>query len=251
MTKSEWPRVYYPLDLAAKKMNCSTEDILHLGATNRLEICAYIKGVELSPDGFNFNVTFDEDDEYVLNEITENKCIISDLYQIILFEYNDNTIISEVDLKPRGWYANDLNGFFAMCSNDLVDIELSGGLTSFEVNISELSTPNIDDRKPIEITNINDLVITENMLVVMGKEIENFNASVAPSIRGKIDAPKTEAKKAELIYCLLKMIPELSGVDLDNTPITKITSMIEEVAAKKGVALPSTHWQTWKRYLRR
>lgn len=31
MTKSEWPRVYYPLDLAAKKMNCSTEDILHLG----------------------------------------------------------------------------------------------------------------------------------------------------------------------------------------------------------------------------
>lgn len=38
----DFPRVYYTLPMAAKKLGCTVDDILHLGATNRLEICAYI-----------------------------------------------------------------------------------------------------------------------------------------------------------------------------------------------------------------
>lgn len=65
------------------------------------------------------------------------------------------------------------------------------------------------------------------------------------------ESKKTIAKKSELIFYLLKMIPELSGIDLENEKITKIAAMIEEIAAKKGIDLPSTHWQTWNKYLER
>lgn len=43
----------------------------------------------------------------------------------------------------------------------------------------------------------------------------------------------------------------MQDVDLEETPVTKIAEMIEVIAAQRGVELPSTHRQTWQKYLGR
>ncbi|HHZ3461553.1 TPA: hypothetical protein ACWCBK_004056, partial [Escherichia coli] len=55
----------------------------------------------------------------------------------------------------------------------------------------------------------------------------------------------------EIIPALIKLIPEMQDVDLEETPVTKIAEMIEVIAAQRGVELPSTHRQTWQKYLGR
>lgn len=245
-------RAYYPLPLAAKKLNCSVEDILHLGATNRLEICAYVQGVEEKEDYCTFNVFFEEEyEEDIVREIRENNSVITDMYEVALFNKLDSMVLKENELKFRSWYANHLKGFFALPSEYLIDIELSILDDWSYLSPRELYTPNNYGRR-LHLANIDCLSIPENRLVVFNSELLGFDSSTTPKYPGSgNETPKTAAKKSQIILSLIKLIPDMKDVDLEKTPITKIISLIEAIAAKNGVELPETHRQTWQKYLGR
>ncbi|NUH56251.1 hypothetical protein HUK76_21605 [Citrobacter portucalensis] len=246
-------RVYHTLPMAAKKMGCTVDDILHLGATNRLEICAYIDGVEQRYDYCTFNVFFDNEDseKCLAKTIRKYNSIFTEMYEISLFNYNDELRIENEDVRFQGLYANHMKGFFAIPSEFLVEIELSG-----VCDIINLSPRYIDTPKGygdyIRLDNIDGLSIPESRLVIFDSEISGFNYEKKPKYAGgERESPKTRAKKAEIIPALIKLIPEMHDVDLEEMPVTKIAEMIEVIAAQRGVELPSTHRQTWQKYLGR
>lgn len=65
------------------------------------------------------------------------------------------------------------------------------------------------------------------------------------------DNPKRAAKRNEVIYSLIKLIPEMGDVDLDTESLPKIADLIDSIAASRGIEFPKTHWQTWQKYLGR
>ena len=58
-------------------------------------------------------------------------------------------------------------------------------------------------------------------------------------------------KLSEVIPALLKMIPEFDDVDLEGESISKIASILEAIAAAKGIELNLPDKNTWARYLGR
>lgn len=243
-------RAYYPLPMAADKMGCSVDDLLHLGATNRLEICAYVSGVTESNDHCTFNV-FIGNDKYH-DEIENNNSIQHDFFIIALFNYNDKLFFDD-DHNPKfeSIYGNMLQGFFALNSESLVAVELSRYDDGMNININELTTPKVFG-EPIKIANIDGLSVSEDKLVVLGSELEAFSPTTVAKYPGsEKETPKTIAKKSQLIPALLGLIPEFNGLDLSNTPVAKIIDIVETLASKKGVELPRTDKNTWSKYLGR
>lgn len=112
----DFPRIYYTLPMAAKKLGCTVDDILHLGATNRLEICAYIGENDLliSENKCSARVIFEDDSEsYYVEQIKKRNVIDTDMYNISYFHYNDDCV-EDTDtgiFRLPGWYANYLKGF--------------------------------------------------------------------------------------------------------------------------------------------
>ncbi|ELR2958317.1 hypothetical protein R3Q45_003913 [Escherichia coli] len=252
----DFPRIYYTLPMAAKKLGCTVDDILHLGATNRLEICAYIGENDLliSENKCSARVIFEDDSEsYYVEQIKERNVIDSDMYKISYLHYNDD-YVEDTDtgiFRLPGWYANYLKGFFAIPSQYLVDVELSGPHNAVDVKPQHLYTIKAHYKK-LYLAGIWGLFIPEERLVVFENELSNFDYAAKPVYGGgDRESPKTIAKKAEIIPALIKLIPEMLDVDLEETPVTKIAEMIEVIAAQRGVELPSTHRQTWQKYLGR
>lgn len=248
---NELKRAYYTLPMVADKLQCSVVDVLHLGATNRLEICAYINDVQESEDYCSFNVFFDKEDDYI-EEVNQNNSIITDLYEIALFNYNELTSVDENQkVKFKSWYANHLRGFFAIPSEFLIDIELSNLDEYVKINARELYTPKMYG-KTINISNIEGLYISESRLVVLDGELSGFNFTAKAKYPGSDkDTPKTIAKKSQLIPVLLKLIPEVSDLDLDSVAVSKVINIVETLASQKGIDLPATDKNTWARYLGR
>lgn len=248
---NELARIYYPLSKAAEKLNCTVDDILHFGATNRIEICAYIDGVDEREDNCTFNVFYNnEDEESILKDVNMDNAILTDMYEVSLFNYNDELSV-EGDFRIEGLYANHLRGFFAIPSEFLVDVELSSMDEFTNIRPRDLFTPK-GYGKHLMLSNFDDLIVSENRLVVFGSEISGFNVSATPKYPGgDTETPKTAAKKSQIIPALIKLIPDMKDVDLETTPISKIISIIETIAAKEGVELPLIHRQTWQKYIGR
>lgn len=99
------------------------------------------------------------------------------------------------------------------------------------------------------------LVISADQLFVTKDEIERLKKGGVKEYENKdgdiSESAKTIAKKGEIINCLLKMIPEISGLNVDIAPVSKIKEVVEALAAGKNIELPDTHPQTWARYLGR
>ncbi|EAY6134785.1 hypothetical protein AH775_08510 [Salmonella enterica subsp. enterica serovar Give] len=246
-------RVYHTLPLAAKKMGCTVEDILHFGATNRLEICAYIDGVEERYDYCTFNVFFDNEDSENSFSKTINKynSIFTDMYEISLFNYNDEFCVDDERMVIEGLYANHMKGFFAIPSEFLVEVELSSACEIINLSPRYLYTPK-GYGNYIRLDNIEGLSIPENRLVIFDREISDFNYERKPKYAGgERESPKTAAKRNEVIYSLIKLIPEMGDVDLDTESLPKIADLIDSIAASRGIEFPKTHWQTWQKYLGR
>ncbi|KAB8311960.1 hypothetical protein EH228_08930 [Erwinia endophytica] len=249
---SDLKRAYYPLHMAAAKMGCSVVDILHLGATNRIEICAYIDGFEESEDYFSFNVFFENESDFI-DEVKNNNAIITDNYEVAYFNYNEDfRIINERSFIFESWYANYLNGFFVVPSNYLLYLEFSDGYDDVKINVSDLSTPEIDGKK-FQIANIEGVFISVNKLVILADELDKFSldtqAKFPGSEKGMNESRKTIAKKANIIRAFLSLIPDLNGMDIDSMPAKKIKELVETIAANKGKEFPHTDLGTWAKYL--
>ncbi|HID4134407.1 TPA: hypothetical protein ACXE8V_004861 [Pluralibacter gergoviae] len=245
-------RIYYPLPMAARKLNCTVEDLLHFGATNRIEICAYINDIDESGDEQTFNVFYDNNDEdSIFERVDADNSIITDMYEVALFKYNEHLDITSNDLKIIGLYANHLRGFFAIPSEYLIDIELSTMDGFFNIKPRDVFTPK-NYGPHLLLSNFDSLSVSEDKLVVFNSELLSFDTSAKPKYPGSdIETPKTAAKKSQIIPALIKLIPDMRDVDLESVPVTKIISLIEAIAAKEGVELPNTHRQTWQKYLGR
>ncbi|HCJ7731664.1 TPA: hypothetical protein NV459_004664 [Citrobacter freundii] len=236
-------RLYYPLPEAAKKSGCEVKDIIHYAAIQALQLSVYIE-----------HHCADNSAWFHLNMPNSKVCDI-DMFSMLR---GDGWGIDFVELKKKsdaflidGYYAKSISGFFYVDGYNLIPLEFN---ESADVSLVAVSTlPDYIDGDCIDINfQMHNLKLDRNFLCIRNSDLDFINENVSmPSKDSGFESKKTSAKKSELIFYLLKMIPELSGVDLENEKITKITAMIEEVAAKKGIDLPSTHWQTWNKYLGR
>ncbi|BEO77829.1 hypothetical protein SMTE4_37990 [Serratia marcescens] len=239
-------RMYYPILEAAKKLECSQSDILHYASVGVFNLSIY---VDFKCDVNSRLIHMNFPSEKV-NDIDDFQCIDGDKWSI----GNIDFIVSNgSDGVISGYYSGRLFGFFYVHSTEALRAEFS---QDDDVRLSFLTTnPSDYDGNDIEINLLRDggEIFNKANLCLMSSEFNKITSAVGgdypKSIRTETD--KTIAKKAELIPALLKMVPELSNVDFESTPVTKIIELIEVVAASKGVLLPETHRQTWQKYLGR
>ncbi|HFS5811132.1 TPA: hypothetical protein ACH0TE_003845 [Citrobacter farmeri] len=236
-------RLYYPLPDVAKKLGCSVNDVIHYGAIGALNISAYIT-LHHGREGSWFHLNMPQSK---IDDIDLFSMLRGDGWAIDFVEFKMKSDIFPLD----GYYAKSISGFFYVDGYNLISHEFN---ESADVSLVAVSTlPGYIDGDCIDINfQMHNLKLDRSFLCIRSSDLDFINENVSmPSKDSSFESKKTSSKKSELIFYLLKMIPELSGVDLENEKITKITAMIEEVAAKKGIDLPSTHWQTWNKYLGR
>lgn len=118
-------RLYYSLGKAAEKLKCSVSDILHLGATGRIEVCAYVNDIKSKPNNLSVNVWFESQE--LEEEIVACNSIQCDLFTVAYFTYNDKLFMTDGDIFIKGYYADTLSGFFAVPSESLISLELGAG----------------------------------------------------------------------------------------------------------------------------
>lgn len=232
-------RLYYPIDVAAQKLQCSTRDIFHYAATESLRLCFYCD-IEKGDDAGDMimHAPFGFSDDF------GNATDIRDEHWRITFS---NQIKSEKGFGS-GYDVERVKGFFYIGPIDCIGLEFTDEDDYFTV--SGISTePDITAEEAIVVTFIKELRISKKFLCVMSEQLEDIKQT--PSFPSMDESGKTIAKKGELIKCLLSLIDDMSDVDLDNAPVSKIINILEATAARKGVDLPETHRQTWQKYLGR
>ncbi|HBW6063335.1 TPA: hypothetical protein ACMEX2_003483 [Klebsiella pneumoniae] len=236
-------RLYYTLPDAAKVLGCEVRDIIHYAAIHALQLSVYIKRHHCETDSwFHLNMPSSK-----VDDIDIFSMLRGDGWEIDFVEFKSKSEKFFAD----GYYAKAVSGFFYVDGYNLIPLEFN---ESDEISLVGVSTlPSFIDGQCIDVNfMMNHLKVNSNYLCVRKNDMDFINKNVSmPSKDLNSESRKTTAKKSELIFYLLKMIPELSCVDLEREKITKIASMIEEIAAKKGIDLPSTHWQTWSKYLER
>ncbi|MBP4006540.1 hypothetical protein J9881_21075 [Escherichia coli] len=238
--KYELPeRLYYPIDIAAQKLHCSARDIFHYAATESLRLCFYC---DIVPDEnigqmvMNVPFGFHED----IGNATD---IVDEHWRISI-----SNIINKDGDFGRGYNVEKVKGFFYIGPIDCIDLEFTDEDDYFSV--SGISTePDITSEEALVVLFEKDFRISKRFLCVMAEQLEDIKQE--PSFPSMDESGKTVAKKGELIKCLLRLIDDMSDVDFDNTPVSKIVNIIEATAARKGVDLPETHRQTWQKYLGR
>lgn len=240
-------RMYYPIAEAASKLGCKSSDILHYASVGIFHLSIYLD--------FSCDVN---DKRVYINLPSEKVSEIDDLFKSINGDEwsigNLNFIVSNAnDNAISGYYAGNLFGFFYVPSTEALRAEFN---QSDEILLSFLTTnPEDYDGNDIEVCLLKDggESFKKSNLCVMAREIKKISSNGTGEFpKSKIpETDKTIAKKAELIPALLKMIPELSDVNLETTSVAKIIEVIEATAASKGICLPETHRQTWQKYLGR
>ncbi|MGB2538684.1 hypothetical protein [Hafnia paralvei] len=224
-------RAYYPLSKAAKKLCCDEDDLIHFGSTGELEICLFIE------DSFeDYSIKSEPVD------VGGETIRVYGVYCSFAAVYLDD--------KPSKLH---FNGMMSISPTILRNIEFYGD-SDFDSIYGCTPCENNESVYYFDI-NTDGVSITKDRLYITADEIYKILSGSVRNNKEKFlisgDSPKTTAKASELIPPILKMIPELSDIDFDNEKVTKIVNIIESVAASKGIELPKTHWQTWKKYIGR
>ncbi|EMX8699676.1 hypothetical protein AAH248_004981 [Klebsiella michiganensis] len=232
-------RLYYPIDIAAKKLGCSAKDIFHFAATESIRLCFYC---DLEPNDDTgrmiMHTPFGFDDE-----IGTATRVIDEHWSISFSQ--ESKIIKGMG---TGYEIDKIMGFFHIGPIDCIELEFTGEDDFFTVN--GVSThPDITSEESLVVLIEKGLRVSKKYLCVMSEQLESIQEN--PTFPLMEESSKTIAKKGELIKSLLGLIDDLSGIDLDTTPVSKIVNIVEASAAKKGIAIPDTHRQTWQKYLGR
>lgn len=232
-------RLYYPIDVAAQKLQCSTRDIFHYAATESLRLCFYCDIVPSEDVGqMVMHVPFG------FQEDIGNATDIVDEHWRISF----SNIIKKESGFGSGYNVEKVKGFFYVGPIDCIGLEFTDEDDCFSV--SGISTePDITSEDALVVFFEKEMRISKRFLCIMSEQLEDIKQT--PSFPSMDETGKTVAKKGELIKCLLSLIDDMADVDFDNTPVSKIINILEATAARKGVVLPETHRQTWQKYLGR
>ncbi|EIU1712688.1 hypothetical protein L4I06_004518, partial [Salmonella enterica] len=155
-------------------------------------------------------------------------------------EFNERTD----KLPVNGMYAKAVKGVFFIDGYNLEPLVFSGE-DSFKIDcftdVHREITENEIDFNCLDFC----LTIKTDSLRIKSNEVNDLK------LKRMDESDKTTAKKAEIISCLIKLIPEMSDINLDTTPVAKIASLIEAVAATRAVEFPKTDIGTWSKYLGR
>ena len=221
-------RKYYNINDAANLLSCSVNDIIHFGATERLDIYAYINHKN-STDDFHFQINLPN---YALDKI--------DCFAGLFFEDWSATDVQfkerNASLPVSGFYAKQVKGLFFIDPYVLTDLEFS------DVN-------RLNNEFPVEFNVLDfEIIVNADALCIKSGDLEKLKDLCHTQ---NIESDKTLAKKENLIKSLLTLIPELSGVDIDTFPVKKLKEIIEATAANRGVDFPKTDLGTWSKYLER
>lgn len=238
-------RLYYPLPDAAKKLDCTIQDVIHFGAIGAINICVYIDNHRAKDNGyFHLNMP-----KSMVGEIDDFGSLWGDGWS--LYDVEKRNI--DDTLRLDGYFSKRINGFFYINSFELTKIEFDA---SSDLNLMSVSTGSESGYNDcIDVNFLTEsLSIDSKFLCVKNEDIYNFKEVTKVPVKEhktSDEAPKTVAKKTELIIALLKLIPEFSDVDPYEMSAKKIAELIEVVAAQKGIIIPKIHSQTLASYLGR
>lgn len=225
-------RVYYPIDKAAAFLGCDVIDIVHYAATGRAEVCVFMDD------------SFSDFDVYLpTSKENEQAKVIKQESRYSSFIWN------MADSKIK------LYGLFSLYGMVLRHLDFIGSVNS---QFLYLDTPQCDGSEIVRISlnnvDINieacDLYVTQTAINKLKDGVWDKEGKAVTSIDAG-EAPKTTAKKAELIPALIKLIPDFDDVNLDKIAVSKVTDLLGGIAARKGVELPLMDKNTWARYLGR
>ncbi|MCK7086212.1 hypothetical protein [Enterobacter kobei] len=236
-------RLYYSLPDAAKELGCEVRDLIHYAAIQALQLSIYIPFHHGSPDAwFHLNMPSSK-----VADIDMFSMLKGDGWSLDFVEYKKESDDFFID----GYYEKAISGFFYIDGYNLISLEFN---ESADVSLAGVSTlPDYRDGQCIDINfQVNNLKLNRDFLCIRKSDLEVINKNVSmPAKIIKEESNKTAAKKSQIIPALIKCIPEMRDIDLDTTPVSKIISLIEAVAARDGVELPELHRQTWQKYLGR
>lgn len=242
-------RLYYPLSEAAKKLNCTEQDVIHFGAIGAINLSVYIHKYKAKDnDYFHLNIS-----NNMIDKIDFFDSLSGEGWNI--FDVKKREFHEDEEDGLEGYYSNEIEGFFYINSFYLTKLEFDTSCNLELIQISTGTESGYDDC--IDVNFLTDtLSIDRKFLCVKKEDIYNFKESTKiPTITKEktvsIESPKTIAKKSELIHALLKLIPEISDLDTYTTPVSKIAELIEAIAAKKEIEIPKIHRQTLANYLGR
>ncbi|MDF7759034.1 hypothetical protein PU683_05750 [Kosakonia cowanii] len=229
-------RKYYPIAEAAKRMQCQESDVLHLISIGELDVYVYMNSFRLD-DGKLMHLNMTDELEGCIDSFNS---IAGEQWSV----YDIMKIDDHQPFRPSGYYSGMIDGLFYLDGYNVSPLEFGERSISVQQVSSEKDAG--VGGYPLDINFLNKpVVIEKSRLCVLEKDIALFNKS------GTGESNKTIAKKAEIIPQLIKMIPELKGIDVDTVPVAKIISLVESVAAAQGIEMPKTDKQTWARYLGR
>lgn len=127
-------RLYYPISEAAKKLNCSVSDVIHMGATGVVDFSIYISfWRETEKERFNI-FTFDMDESDIHNSLRGKGWSVSGIYP--------EKVEGKEDRKV--FFIKSLNGFFKLLPSNLIDLEFDKDLITFKVNSLKVSSEETD-----------------------------------------------------------------------------------------------------------
>lgn len=191
-------RKYYPLAEASKVLNCSINDIYHLGATRRIEICMFIPKTTITP----FYINLDEGDKFLYQSIKGKGFLMDDYFSL------DDLSVAKEGFIGGGFYCEfeTLSGFFSLFSEDIMKFEfIHDDLEGIEPTaLFSTYSSNYD----IELFNVVGVKATRSNLVIMADAIENFDVSKVGSIKNldnSIKRTPNASKQNKLIKSLIEI----------------------------------------------
>ncbi|GKW11286.1 hypothetical protein [Pectobacterium sp. IFB5596] len=232
-------RKYYNIRDAANLLSCDVNDIIHFGAKEWLDIYAYINHKNLT-NYFHFQINMPS---YTVDEIDCFDSLFFDDWCADGVQFHEKT-----DFLPfNGYYAKEVKGLFFIDSYVLTDLEFSSEKKATIDFFSDVNS--VKNEFAIEFNTLGFKVeINTDALYIKYEDLDELNELCSSQI-GESD--KTLAKKENIIRALLELIPELSGVNVDSTPVKKLKEIIEATALDRGVEFPKTDLGTWSKYLER
>lgn len=205
-------RLYYPISLAADKLQCSVADLIHFGATSAVEVCINLSFI-------NGSLSFDYNESGIESVLKKDNDFFIGKYNFFELNKVDDVI-----------YINNFYGLAALPASDLISIDLNPDAPIF---INHIFCPDgngilFDDLtgavyiEPsggcIERVESNDLIkrmfITDTeMNKLMDSAHNNTHPNIPDSVRKK--SSKTTNMQAKFIKSLLQIH---YGADVANNP---------------------------------
>ncbi|GAB2932114.1 hypothetical protein [Hafnia psychrotolerans] len=206
-------RLYYPLDKAAKKLNCDVSDLIHFGATSSVEICIHLSFHKASCD-------FELADENNMETLFDASKIYFDGV------YNSFKLRRASD----GVYINDFYGLAALPPQDLLAFDFlsdtpvslnqvfcpAGNGAGFDNVIGAVYIePDEDEVQKVSLNHIIDRLFMTDVEIARLSGVPSNN--VAPSLPDiiKKGSSKTRNAQAKFIKSLLQIH---YGADVANSP---------------------------------